>query len=210
VNRIFSNTFAPAMAGEPPQFEIGSNYTTYKFLYSPFAGVNDEVSYFYVQKFGDDKYSLSQVKSMGKIVLPMYQKMIESGQYPPFEFFEARHAPTPTQSILMSKEIGELSGLDYLFVWAYLSCLESLAKSGIIDMKHYNPGLKELTTTTEIHPVNNIIDAIKNTPEKISESIKSISAPVDTASKRILIFAGIAVGGYALFSLNKYYPKKKN
>jgi len=112
--------------------------------------VNDEIIYFMQKYYGFEIIDREQAKTWGEVILPIYQELILSDDFKPFQAKGGTIAETfPAPPALLRNTIVDNTGIDKQFVWNYLSALESLAKSGEIDYKHYDPRKKELEIKTE-------------------------------------------------------------
>jgi len=185
-------------------FPIPENYESYQEKMGLFAlgigDINAEINNFYSIKLGDSPPWLER-QTMGEILLPLYQKLIAAGEYPPFEYHEfKRTGIAPTQAVNLARHLEQETGFNYQFIWNYLTCLESLAKGGAIDFKHYDPETKDLKTITEPH----ILDNIKNAVPTI---FKAAPAAAMKIQKNIIIIGALGLGAYVLFTANKFIKR---
>jgi len=188
---------------------IPGDYETYKdrmglFAIGQKATVNQEVVLLYYDKFGGTM-DFKERETMGEIILPLYQELVAAGTYPPFEYHEGKRTGIyPTESSKLCRAIEAETGFKYLFVWNYLACLEALAKSGIIDYKHYDPKKEDLKTITEPH----IWDEITERIPSILEAAPAAAKGALQFQQNMALLAGIALGGYLLYTANKVIKRR--
>ena len=161
----------------------------------------------YLRSYIDTSFGWDESIRLGEIILPLYQTEIAEGNFPPFEFHEAKRTGiTPTETAKMVRSLSDETGIKYLWIWNYLASLEMLAKGGVIDFKHYDPDLAELRTITEPHFVSDTLDAItKNLPA----ALRAAPEAVEKFQNRAIAIGAIGLGVYVLFTANKLIKKKK-
>jgi len=192
-----------------PAWVIEADYKTLKsesWLWPFDVTVNDEVVYFLQKQFGFDKTIRDQLKTWGEAILPIYQALIVDEEYIPFEAKFGQIAETfPADNFQLVTEIVNATGIPQQEVWNYLSALESLAKGGAIDLKHYDPRKKDLKTVT----AQSTIDALtKNLPSPtiIYQDAKEFGNKYLNAILGVTIVTG-AIGG--LFYIDRFFNKRR-